>query len=153
MGSGGVNTGRVSVSMQRLHTTTGMWSWCEVEVTFFLLRSNYLSLLTETVSSGYSCVLPQSKDIQVRLIGDSKLPIGVIVSVTGCLSLCVSPVIEWRPVQGICDVVWHGVHLFSYRFIKIKDYLLLMDVPPNQINDVYFLTLEKCPTTVSQVRK
>ena len=36
-----------------------------------------------------------------RLIGDSKLPVGVNVSVNGCLSLCVSPVIVWRPVQGV----------------------------------------------------
>ncbi len=38
-----------------------------------------------------SAVLPQSKDVQVRLTGDSKLPAGVIVSVNGCLSLYVSP--------------------------------------------------------------
>jgi len=36
-----------------------------------------------------------------RLIGDSKLSVGVNVSVTGCLSLCVSPVIVWWPVQGV----------------------------------------------------
>ena len=52
--------------------------------------------------SGYSGFLSQSKDTQVnRLIGDSKLSIGVNVSVNGCLSLCVSPVIVWRPVQGV----------------------------------------------------
>lgn len=38
--------------------------------------------------------LPQTKNMQVRLIGDSKLPIGVNVSVNGC-------VIDWRPVQGV----------------------------------------------------
>ncbi len=39
-----------------------------------------------------------------RLIGDSKLPIGVNVSVSGCLSLYVTPlcpVTDWRPVQGV----------------------------------------------------
>ncbi len=36
-----------------------------------------------------------------RLIGDSKLPVGVNVSVSACLSLYVSPVIDWRPVQGV----------------------------------------------------
>ncbi len=36
-----------------------------------------------------------------RLIGDSKLPIGVNVSVSGCLSLYVGPVTDWRPVQGV----------------------------------------------------
>ncbi len=35
-----------------------------------------------------------------RLIGDSKLPVGVNVSVNGCLSLYVSPVMNWRLVQG-----------------------------------------------------
>ncbi len=44
---------------------------------------------------------PQSKDMQVRLIGDSKLPVGVHVSVSGCLSLYVCPVTDWRPVQGV----------------------------------------------------
>ncbi len=39
------------------------------------------------VFSGYSAFLPQSKDMQVRLIG--------------CLSLYVSPVTDWRSVQGV----------------------------------------------------
>ncbi len=45
-------------------------------------------------------VLLKSRDMQVRLTGGSKLPVGVNVSVNGCLSLCVSPVTAWRPVQG-----------------------------------------------------
>ncbi len=41
------------------------------------------------VFSGYSGFLPQSKDMQVRLIGDSKLPVGVIVSMSGLsVSIC-----------------------------------------------------------------
>lgn len=36
----------------------------------------------------------------VSLIGDSKLAIGVNLSVNGSLSLHVSPVIRWRPVQA-----------------------------------------------------
>lgn len=40
---------------------------------------------------------PQSKDMQVRLIGDSKLAVGV----NGCLSSCISPVMDWQPVQGV----------------------------------------------------
>lgn len=39
----------------------------------------------------------QSKDMQVRLIGDSKLAVGV----NGCLSSCISPVMDWQPVQGV----------------------------------------------------
>ncbi len=38
---------------------------------------------------------------QVRLTGNSKLPVGVNVSVNGCLSPCVSPVKNWRLVQGV----------------------------------------------------
>lgn len=45
-------------------------------------------------SSRYSCFLPQSRDIKVGLIGDSKLPVGVNVSVNGCLPLCVSPLMD-----------------------------------------------------------
>ena len=47
--------------------------------------------------------LPQSKHMQngTWLNGYSKLTIGVTVSVNGCLSLCVGPVIDWWPVQGV----------------------------------------------------
>ena len=46
--------------------------------------------------------LPQSKDMQHnRLTDDSKLPVGVNMSVSGCLSLCVSPEMNWRLVQGV----------------------------------------------------
>jgi len=43
------------------------------------------------------------KNMHVRLIGDSKLSLGVSVSVCGCLSrlsLC-GPMMDWRPVQGV----------------------------------------------------
>lgn len=35
-----------------------------------------------------------------RQVGGTKLPVGVTVSLNGCLSVCVNPVIDWRPVQG-----------------------------------------------------
>ena len=35
------------------------------------------------------------------LIGDSKSPVGVNVSVDGCLSLYVSPEMNWWLVQGV----------------------------------------------------
>lgn len=38
---------------------------------------------------------------QVSLTGDSKLSVGVNVSEHGCLSLYISPVPDWRPVQGV----------------------------------------------------
>ena len=55
------------------------------------------------VLSGYSGFLPLSKNMHFRLIGDSKLSLGVSVSMCGCfsrLSLC-GPVMAWRPVQGV----------------------------------------------------
>ena len=54
------------------------------------------------VLSGYSGFLPPSKNMHVRLIGDSKLSLGC-ERVCGCLShlsLC-DPVMDWRPVQGV----------------------------------------------------
>ncbi len=36
-----------------------------------------------------------------RLIGDCKLSVGVNVSVNDCLCPYVSPVMKWRPVQGL----------------------------------------------------
>lgn len=33
------------------------------------------------------------------LTGDSKTP--VIVSVSNCLSICISPVMDWQPVQSV----------------------------------------------------
>ena len=44
-----------------------------------------------------------------RLTGTSKLPVRVNVSVNGCLPLCVSPVINWRPSQGASCLspCWH----------------------------------------------
>ncbi|MEQ2300409.1 hypothetical protein AMECASPLE_025137 [Ameca splendens] len=53
--------------------------------------------------TGYSGVLPQSKNMTVRLINLSKLPLGVIWCVHGCLpcvSLC-CPALDWRRVQGV----------------------------------------------------
>ena len=53
------------------------------------------------VYSGYSGFLPQSKNMPTggRLIGHSKLPVDG--SEDGCLSLCVSPVMNWRLVQCV----------------------------------------------------
>ncbi|KAJ8362197.1 hypothetical protein AAFF_G00390660, partial [Aldrovandia affinis] len=47
------------------------------EFRFFLIF--FLNILNAWVSSGYSGFLPQSKDIHVSLIGESKLPIGMSV--------------------------------------------------------------------------
>ena len=52
------------------------------------------------VSSGYSGFFPQSTDMHVRLIGGSKLPVGVLVSVHGCSSMC-GPAMDWQPVQDV----------------------------------------------------
>lgn len=46
--------------------------------------------------------LLQSKDTCVRLTGDSKLALGVSVSVNvSPVGVCVRPVMDWRPVEGV----------------------------------------------------
>ena len=62
------------------------------QVSFFFV------VMSGGVSSRFSSFLPQSKDMYVRLIGVSKLPVGVIVSVHGCSS-AYGAAIDWRPVQ------------------------------------------------------
>lgn len=47
---------------------------------------------------GVPASLPQSKDMQLRLMCDSKLPVGVNVCLIGSFSLFVSPVMNWEPV-------------------------------------------------------
>jgi len=51
------------------------------------------------VLSGYSGFLPPSKNMHVRLIGDSKLSLGVCVVV--CLVCLCGSVMDWQPVQGV----------------------------------------------------
>ena len=53
-----------------------------------LFKFLILDLLDYSDSSGYSGFLPQSNDMHVRLIGGYELPVGVIVSVHGCSSIC-----------------------------------------------------------------
>ena len=52
------------------------------------------------VLTGFFGFLPPPKNIHVRLIGDSKLSLGMSVSAHGCLSLC-GAVMDWRPVLGV----------------------------------------------------
>ena len=55
------------------------------------------SFCVEFVCSSHS---PKTCKLGVRLIDHSKLPVGVNVSLDVCLSLCVSPAINWRLVHG-----------------------------------------------------
>ncbi|MEQ2193134.1 hypothetical protein XENOCAPTIV_024428 [Xenoophorus captivus] len=61
----------------------------------------------------HSGFLPQAKNMTVRLIGLSKLPLGMNGCMYGCLS-CVSlccPVMDWRPVQGVpCLLPIDAIH-------------------------------------------
>ena len=61
--------------------------------------SLHVLLTSAWVLSGFTGFLPRSKDMHDGLIGNFKLPVGVNVS--GCLSLCVNPVMNWRLVQGV----------------------------------------------------
>ena len=45
--------------------------------------------------------IPKTCKLGVRWIGHVKLPVGVNVSADGCLSLYVSPAVNWRLVQGV----------------------------------------------------
>ena len=37
----------------------------------------------------------------IKLVGDYNLTAGAKVSMDGCLSLCIGPVIRWQSVQGV----------------------------------------------------
>lgn len=85
------------------------------------------------VSSGCSGFLSQSKDKQIRLIDDSKLAVGVNVSMNGCLSLChpcdwlaASPLAQYQqwsvpaplwPSKGyqfptrLRNLIWSSLHI------------------------------------------
>ena len=43
--------------------------------------------------------------LEIRLIGHSKFPVGVNVSLAGCLSLTVSPAMNWQLVKGVICVM------------------------------------------------
>jgi len=82
-----------------------IWTWSDVRYPGWGLSVWSLHVLPvyACVISGYSSFLPPSKNMHVRLMGDSKLSRGVSVSVDGCvfrLSLC-GPAMDWWPVQGV----------------------------------------------------
>ena len=56
-------------------------------------------------------------------IRDSKLPVGGNVSVNGCLSRYVNPVICWRPVQGVLRLLPN----VSWDWLQAPDPLKIMD--------------------------
>lgn len=56
-----------------------------------------LFLFEFACSSLGRCFVPQT----CRLTGDSKLSVGVNLSMTGCLCLYVNFVIDWHPVLGV----------------------------------------------------
>lgn len=67
------------------------------------------------VSQGRSLwsLLPQSKDMKLKSTGCSKLPAGINVSANGILCLCISPKIDYQPVQGVpqCQLGLASVHV------------------------------------------
>lgn len=60
-----------------------------------------------------------------RLIADYKLPMGVKLSMNGCLSLCGSPVIHWRPVQGLSQLAQHLFILRRPKKIHLSPQILV----------------------------
>lgn len=61
------------------------------------------------VLSGFSDFPPQSKDMQLSLNDDSKLPVDVNVSLN--VSVPMWPVIVWRSVRGVCALQIHELLL------------------------------------------
>ncbi len=68
------------------------------ELSVWSLHVVPVSTLVPSRCSGF---LSQFGDMQIILIGDSKLPIGVNVNECDYLSLHISPVINWRHVQSV----------------------------------------------------
>lgn len=114
---------RKKASWMILHTI--QWSGDSSDCSFYLLKDalqchtvrlgqgpSVRSLHVAWIPSGYSGFLPQFRDMQVRLIGDFKLPGCVNGSVCGCLSLvssvmqglpCLSLRNSWDRVQPLHD--------------------------------------------------
>ena len=68
----------------------------------------YVSLHVLSVSAWVFSGFPptvQKKPTGGRLIGHTKLPVGVNVSVEGCLSLYVSPAMNWMNWQLVQDLL------------------------------------------------
>ena len=69
-----------------------------------IVERNAICNMIKNYLSGYSGFLSLSKNMHVRLIGDSKIVLrSECERVCGCLShlsLC-GPVMDWRPVQGV----------------------------------------------------
>ena len=110
------------------------------------------------VLSRYSGFLPPSKNMHVRLIGDSELSLGVSVSVHGCLShLTLSgPVMYWRPVQDVpClspndswdrlqyQAIWHMVlnASFASTYEEEQKFHILLHLP---VKRKLFMLLPTC---------
>lgn len=79
--------------------STGRGSWARLHHVAFTCS------LSACVGSRYSSFLPQPKGMHVGLIGNSELSVGVNVSLNYCLSLCVSPVIDW----GVSYDMWDRI--------------------------------------------
>lgn len=58
-----------------------------------------VSVLSAHTRALYGCFLPQSKDVRIRLFGDSKLVADVKLRVNGCLLFCLSLVADWQPIR------------------------------------------------------
>lgn len=61
----------------------------------FLCQVCMFSLCLHVFPVSPTAISPTTQPTQVMLIGDSKLPVGVNVSVNGCLFLCISPAMNW----------------------------------------------------------
>lgn len=82
-----MNTGSTSLFMKKVLTQAFLCGICKFNCA---LKGSFRVLFP-----------PQSQDLQERWIGNSKLSLGVNVSVDYCLSLCVVSVINWCLVRDV----------------------------------------------------
>ena len=87
------------------------------------------------------------KNMHVRLIGDSKLTLGMSVTMNGCLShlsLC-CPVMDWRPVQGVPRLLpndsWDMLQPVLWPWVRLSGYRKWMDGIVNWDSRGFFLIL------------
>lgn len=76
-----------SIASQRALGLNPSWGFSVWNLHVLAMRSRY---------SGFLLTLHG-----IRITGDYKLAVDVNVSATSCQGLCVSPVTDWRTVQGV----------------------------------------------------
>lgn len=72
--------------------------------------------------------LPQSRYMEVS---DPKLPISRNVSMNSCLSVCVSPVIDCRPVQSVTGEIGFSLPTILYSISGVVSGWITPEITPH----------------------